>query len=191
MRSIQVFAVLLGSMIVLGAGDAPIEPPTPASQSAERRYRSTVEKAQAEYFREVIAADKLRISELQAALNASLNSKNVKVAEAIDALKSDAESALQEHMAGRGELQAAFAGKWHVTYTEGGSRDYIALPDGTIQFPAEHHSARLVRGIVDFKDGKLERWTPAGAMILVEHFDPASGIHSGKVAHLGVAVRVP
>ena len=176
-------------LLLLAAGEgAPDSGTNPALVAAERKYQIAVQKAKKEFDRQLIGADRQRIADLKAALASAMNAKNLRDAERLDAARSDAEKELASHLAEDGP-PPALAGTWHVSYFEGAGRDYEFLPDGTVKFIQERRVGRLTGNVVDFGDGQVERWSPAGRLSIVEHFNPARQLATGHATTLGVAVR--
>jgi hypothetical protein len=84
----------------------------------------------------------------------------------------------KERGPGKAGPWSAFAGKWKVTYEEGHVRNYQIDEKGNVFFLEENWNALLSKKgadiLVDFKDGKLERFTMVDGVLVVEHFNPAS-----------------
>jgi|GEM_PF-4155081 len=84
----------------------------------------------------------------------------------------------KERGTGKAGPWSAFAGNWKVIYEEGHVRNYQIDENGNVFFLEENWNASLSkRGadiLVDFKDGKLERFTMVDGVLVVEHFNPAS-----------------
>ena len=84
-------------------------------------------------------------------------------------------------------------GTWSVTYTNGAKRTYTIESDGGVAFEEEQILGEFAGGeylLLEFDDGKLERLTPAGSRLLVEHFDPRNRFPNHPPTHIGIAVRV-
>ena len=87
-----------------------------------------------------------------------------------------------------------FVGTWRVRYTNDAIRTYEVYTDGGVRFPEENRVTQLQgRGevLVQFDDGKLERWTLAGKRLLVEHWSRASSYPQQTPTQIGIGVRVP
>ena len=84
-------------------------------------------------------------------------------------------------------------GTWSVTYTNGAKRTYTIERDGGVAFEEEQILGEFVGGdylLLEFDDGKLERLTPAGSRLLVEHFNPRNRFPNHPPTHIGIGVRV-
>lgn len=173
--------------VAAASGDAPEPPTSPAAVAALKKYEAAVSKATDAYDRALLAADKQRITDLEAALKVAVNAKNLKESERIDAALAAAKAEAKEHAAGQAPGLLVL-GKWHVTYLDGITRTYVIERGGVVKLPAEGRSGRLRSGIVDLGDGKLERWTPVRDQIFVEHFDPAARF-PGHPTKFGIGVQ--
>lgn len=87
---------------------------------------------------------------------------------------------------------AAFIGKWNVEFTNGVKEVAQICSDRTASV---EEPLRTSSGKVDIKDGsvvivylddRVERWTPIGKRMVVEHWYPSAGFPSGAPV-LGVA----
>ena len=95
----------------------------------------------------------------------------------------------QSEMSARSDL----IGTWRVTYTNNAVRTYEVGSDDTVRFMEENLQARVQRGeevLLQFDDGKLERWTLAGTRLFVEHWNPASKYPQQPPTVIGIGVRV-
>jgi hypothetical protein len=87
------------------------------------------------------------------------------------------------------------AGTWTVTYHPNRAvRVYAVGADGEVAFADTGAKARLVEKdkevLLDFKDGKLERWTLGkDGRLFVEHFNPRDSYPAGPPDQIGVGVR--
>lgn len=84
-------------------------------------------------------------------------------------------------------------GTWSVTYTNGAKRTYTIESDGGVAFEEEQILGEFAGGgylLLEFDDGKLERITPAGSRLLVEHFDPRNRFPNHPPTHIGIGVRI-
>lgn len=85
------------------------------------------------------------------------------------------------------------AGKWRVEFANGVVETCEFQPDATaaVVEPARSADGTVATKndevVVTFADDRVERWTPAGKRMLVEHWCPASAFPAGKPV-LGVAV---
>ena len=87
-----------------------------------------------------------------------------------------------------------FTGLWRVIYSHGAVRTYHVGADDTVQFIEERRRGALRRGqhvLLQFGDGKIERWTLVKGRLLVQHWNPASGYprRPPDVTGQGVKVR--
>jgi hypothetical protein len=93
-------------------------------------------------------------------------------------LPATAKSSAKERRVAKAEPRNPFVGKWKVTYEEGHVRNYQIDEKGNVFFLEENWNALLSKKgadiLVDFKDGKLERFTMVDGVLVVEHFNPAS-----------------
>jgi len=86
-----------------------------------------------------------------------------------------------------------FAGTWRVRYTNGSARTYQVGANDTVIFPAERRHGQLRRGknvLLQFGDGRLERWRLVNGRLLVQHWNPASSYPARPPKVTGVGVRV-
>ncbi|HXE55868.1 MAG TPA: hypothetical protein VN541_22780 [Tepidisphaeraceae bacterium] len=169
----------------LGA-EAPAPPHRAAALRVERQYAISMDKAR----KEMLAADTKRIAGLDAALKLAVNAKDLKDAESIETLKSEAQTTMEEHASGHSGESMQIAGTWVVHYVIGNVRVYTVDKNGDVSLPEAGATGHLRSGILDLHDGKLERWTPVRDMIVVEHFNPASDFPNHRNT-VGVAVRQP
>ena len=75
---------------------------------------------------------------------------------------------------------ARLAGDWTITYASGAVRHYTISGDGSAAWTDSNppKQGKLTQNagyyLLDFSDGKLEKLTPSGSTIQIEHFDPAT-----------------
>ncbi|MEQ1852145.1 MAG: hypothetical protein ABMA01_11200, partial [Chthoniobacteraceae bacterium] len=92
---------------------------------------------------------------------------------------------------------ARFAGVWRIEYTNGISRRYSILPDGSVIYDQSAgkpmsiplKSKMAMKGndfLVEWADGSLERLTISGRNLMVEHFNPGTSYPAGEAATRGV-----
>lgn len=88
---------------------------------------------------------------------------------------------------------AALAGSWQVAYSNGAERTYEIDALGNVAFEnGRQRGSFEMRGddiILDFGDGKLERWGPTNSGLVIEHYDDAR-MYPGRAAISGRAVRI-
>ncbi len=88
------------------------------------------------------------------------------------------------------------AGAWVVRYhPNGAARVYIVSADGEVAFPDGGSKAKLKLKdkeiLVDFADGKLERWTVGrDGRLFVEHFNPRSN-YPDTPDQIGIGILKP
>jgi hypothetical protein len=86
------------------------------------------------------------------------------------------------------------AGTWTVTYHPNRAvRVYAVAADGGVTFAETPAKAKLADNgkeiLLDFKDGKLERWTIGkDGRLFVEHFNPRDSYPAGPPDQIGVGV---
>jgi len=192
MKNLSILITLIAIFISsLAANDTPTglaDPPkSPAAHDAQRRYTAAIAIANQEYKHALIAADKTRLEDLQAAWKSAALARDTAEIQRINAAKSAAQSELEKHQT-FDNPDAALAGKWKVRYATGSIRHYIFAPGGHVHFTDENRNGRLANGVLDFNDDRAERITPAGDRLLVEHFNPKETFPNG-IPLLGVAEK--
>src|SRR5258706_1428211 len=175
-------------LIAMGAADSPAPPTSGAALSAERRYQAAIDKARKECARATIAADKQRIADLAAVLKTAMIAKDLKEAEQIGAAKPAAEAALKEHSGAEWGDASAYLGKWKIRYTSNVHKTYVINRTGSVEWTEESRTGKLNGGLLEFDDGRLERITPVGDRLLVEHWT-VKGSYPNEFPILGIAIR--
>ena len=75
------------------------------------------------------------------------------------------------------------AGKWSVEFANGVTEQVEAKSDGTVAVsePARSASGKATSlagtVLIVFEDDRVERWTPVGRRMVVEHWYPAAQFH--------------
>src|SRR6185312_8085373 len=102
MKNLSILITLIAIFISsLAANDTPTglaDPPkSPAAHDAQRRYTAAIAIANQEYKHALIAADKTRLEDLQAAWKSAALARDTAEIQRINAAKSAAQSELEKH----------------------------------------------------------------------------------------------
>lgn len=98
------------------------------------------------------------------------------------------------HSRSESPLPTQATGVWCVTYTNGAIRTYQVSDDDAVYFVEERRSGQLQRGagiLLQFDDGKLERWTFSEERLRVEHWDPATKFPNEPPKEIGIGYLRP
>jgi hypothetical protein len=95
-----------------------------------------------------------------------------------------------------GQITAVLpAGLWSIEFANGVIEASVVRPDGTASVLEEKRKAdgkAMVQSgavVIIFEDDRIERWTPVGRKMVVEHWFPASAFPAGS-AVLGIGERM-
>jgi hypothetical protein len=87
-------------------------------------------------------------------------------------------------------------GKWRVVFANGVVEQCRVgrAGDAFVEEPLRQSAGKAVDNggsvVITFKDDRVERWTPAGNRLVVEHWFPGSAF-PGQTPVLGTAERAP
>jgi hypothetical protein len=170
-----------------------------AAERAKAKYLAALEKAQQKYSDEAQQLFAEHLRDLEAVLETETKAGRLEVAVAvrdeIQRLRMEGPSVFAE--APPTSLRQAIArltGTWQVVFPSGAIRVYVVDAKGNVSFPAEQRVAKL-KGqprelLVDFEDGKLERWTIADGRLFCEHWDPKTDFGKQSPALISVGAKV-
>jgi hypothetical protein len=88
------------------------------------------------------------------------------------------------------------AGKWTVTFSNGVTEVCEIHKDSTVsvlepvQIPGRKGAATSSCVVIMFENGRVQRWTPVGKRLVVEHWFPGSHTRAAAAEVLGIAERV-
>jgi hypothetical protein len=190
--------LLIGAPLTYSAGLFPQV--SAGAEAAKKKYLAALEKAQEKYSTEAEAFFHEHLLALENVLEAETKGGRLDVAVAIrdeiQRLKAEGASVFAE--APPTSLRQAIArltGTWHVVFPSGAIRVYVVDAKGGVSYPAEKYFTKI-KGppgemIVDFGEGKLERWSIAGDRLFCEHWDPKTnfGVKGPSTVSVGTRLR--
>ncbi len=185
--------VALAASVAVSAGGFPQV--SAAAEKAKKKYLAALEQAQQKYSDEAEQLFAEHLQDLDGVLETETKTGRLEVAvgirDEIQRLRAEGPSVFAESSpTSLRQAISRLTGTWHVAFPSGAVRVYVVDAKGGVSFPAEKRVAKL-KGqprdmLVDFEDGKLERWTIADGRLFCEHWDPK--VHFGKKAPTMVSV---
>jgi hypothetical protein len=185
-RPLRLVAVLLSTSTPLAA-DEPVTPKwdftNKAALAAKRRYDLAMDKIKGTYDKEATDAQKTLVNELKDALKESTKAGSLdealKIRSAIEYLEK------KEPLPGPATRPAAAGkfptGKWNMVKAGGVYGTYSFRADGTVEWIERDRKAVGKMSVKDglvvitYPDDRIERLTPSGSRLVVEHWFPSSG----------------
>ncbi len=170
-----------------------------AAEKSKAKYLAALEKSQEKYSEAAELHFGAHLKELETVLDAETKAGRLDVAVAVrdelQRLKSEGAPVYAEVPPTSLRIATArLVGTWHVAFPGGVTRTYIVDGKGGVRFVDEKRVAKL-KGqpkelLVDFDDGKIERWNLADGRLFVEHWDPKAGYPNKQPTAISVGTKL-
>ncbi|HMF15190.1 MAG TPA: hypothetical protein VKE94_22905 [Gemmataceae bacterium] len=168
---------------------------SPAAREAKRKYDALMKEAETKFARAITDAQKSLIEDLEATMKEA-----TRAADLDEALKLRAAlESVQRDVGGRADRSQLTAclpvGRWSVEFANGVAETCEIRKDGTAGVAEPQRTSdgtAVIRGgslVIAYQDDRVERWTPIGPKMVVEHWFPIAKFPSSTPV-LGIAHRL-